>query len=176
MTYCSKACQTQDWLSGGHNLACSKEYADDQEGQFQGRIWPLREPESERAAAKLESLEQNFNMIQLKLFLDNSETILSQARSLGISLCDCVVQFDLRKCPPRVTTKRYSEFLYESPQVRRGFEDTRSKENITCLYFSTIFNGELLASGRAPLILMQKFYPHEWLSKETLKKYIFNLG
>ena len=176
MTYCSRACQKEDWLNG-HNLTfCNKEYTDEQAGQFQGRYLPEFEPESDRNVAKLEALEQNFNMIQLKLFLDNSETILSQARSLGISLCDCVVQFDLRKCPPRVTTKRYSEFLYESPQVRRGFEDTRSKENITCLYFSTIFNGELLASGRAPLILMQKFYPHEWLSKETHKKYIFNLG
>ena len=164
MTYCSNACQKDDWLNG-HNVACNKHYTVEQLGKFQGRCWPLKEPESERAAAKLEALEQNFNMIQLKLFLDNAETILSQASSLDIPLHDCIVHFDFRDCPLSVKVLRYSEF-YESQEERRGFEEGRSKENITCHYFSTIFNGELLASGRAPLIAMQRFYPHEWLAKK----------
>ena len=37
MTYCSKACQREDWLSGGHNLSCCKQhYTHEQAGQFQG--------------------------------------------------------------------------------------------------------------------------------------------
>ena len=127
-----------------------------------GRICPVRGPESERAAAKLEALEQNFNMIQLKLFLDNSDTILSQARELNIPLCDCVVQFDIRYCPPTVEVMRYSEH-YEQPEEVKYFEVGRSKANITCDYISSIFNGELLAPGTTTLIAMQRFYPQEWL-------------
>ena len=58
MTYCSKACQREDWLNG-HNQTSNKEYTDEQSGQFQGRLFPEALPESERAAAKLESLEIN---------------------------------------------------------------------------------------------------------------------
>ena len=39
MTYCSKACQKEDWLNG-HNITCNKPYIDEQSGQFQGRMWP----------------------------------------------------------------------------------------------------------------------------------------
>ena len=139
MSYCSKACQREDWLSG-HNLTCSnKHYTVEQPGQFQGRILPKREPESERAAAKLEALEQNVNMIQLKLFLDNSDTILSQVTSLGFPLRDCVAKFDLRDCPPTVEVIRYSEYCYYSPKEMKCFEDTRSKENMTCIYISWIY-------------------------------------
>ena len=164
MAYCSKACQREDWLNG-HILACNKQYTHEQAGQFQGRIWPVREPESERAAAKLEALEQNFNMIQLKLFFDNSGSILRQARSLAIPLYDCVVHFDLRHCPPTVEVMRYTEH-FEQPERIKCFEDTRSRKNITCIYISSIFNGELLASGVSPFMAMQRFYPQEWLSKK----------
>ena len=165
MTYCSKACQREDWLNGHNLTCCEKHYTDEQAGQFQGRIWPVREPESERAAAKLEALEQNFNMIQLKLFFDNSGSILRQARSLAIPLYDCVVHFDLRDCPPTVEVMRYTEH-FEQPERIKCFEDTRSRENITCIYISSIFNGELLASGVSPFMAMQRFYPQEWLSKK----------
>ena len=165
MTYCSKACQREDWLNGGHNFACNKLVTEEQLGQFQGRCWPVREPESERDAEKLKALEINISMVQLKLFLGNSEAILNQARPLDIPLYDCIVHFDLRKCPLIVKVLRYNEF-YESQEERRGFEEGRSKENITCLYSSSIFIGELLASGRTPVIAMQKFFSHEWLSRK----------
>ena len=163
MTYCSKACQKEDWLNG-HNITCNKPYIDEQSGQFQGRMWPVIQRENEREPAKLEALEKNVNVIQLKLFLFNSNMILSQASSLGIPLYDCIVLFDLGKCPLTVEVQRYSEF-YKSQQERRCFEEGRSKENITCHYFSSIFNGKL-ESGREPLIAMQRIYPQKWLSNK----------
>ena len=164
MTYCSIACQKEDWLSGHNLTCCKKHYTGDQAGVFQGRCWPQTLPESEREAEKLKALEVNMTMIQLKVFLDHSDTIQSQARSLGIPLHDCVVHFDLRKFPLAVEVQRYSEF-YKSQQERRCFEEGRSKENITCHYFSSIFNGKL-ESGREPLIAMQRIYPQKWLSNK----------
>ena len=170
MTYCSVDCQREDWFND-HNLTCyKKHYTLEQIGVFQGRIWPVGEPESERATAKLEALEQNFNMIQLKLFLDNSEAILSQARELNIPLHDCVVQFDIRYCPPTVETKRYTEYGGNSPKEMKCFEDTRSKENITCTYISWIYHGYMDEDGDQPMLLMQKFFPHEWLSTKKTQQ------
>ena len=159
MTYCSKACQREDWLNGHNLTCCEKHYTDEQAGQFQGRIWPVREPESERAAAKLEALEQNFNMIQLKLFLDNSGTILSQARELNIPLHDCVVHFDLRYCPLTVEVIRYTE-RYVQPEQMKCFEETSSKENITCIYYSFFYMGTLGDNGVSPSIALQRLFPH----------------
>ena len=167
MTYCSIACQKEDWLNG-HNVTCNKKFAVEQSGVFQGRCLPVIEPESERAAAKLESLEINITMIQLKLFLDNAETILNRARDLGIPLHDCAVLFDLSKCPPTVKTLSYNE-AFCAPDMKRGFEGSRSKENITCLYWSNIYNGELDKNGGIPILKMQRFFPHEWLSKKVKK-------
>ena len=168
MSYCSKACQREDWLSG-HNLTCSnKHYTVEQPGQFQGRILPKREPESERAAAKLEALEQNVSMIQLKLFLHNSDSILSQARSLGIPLHDCVVLFDLRKCPPTVEVECYTKSC-ESQKEIKSLEDMRSKENITWIYTSWIYHGYMDDDEDQPMLVMQKFFPHEWLSTKENK-------
>ena len=167
MTYCSKACQREDWLNG-HNQTCNKEFAPEQSGQFQGRMWPKTLPESERAAAKLEQLEVNITMIQLKLFLANTETILNQASSLSISLCDCIVIFDLRDYPFKIETKRYT-IRYDSAELEKAFVDSRSKDNITCIYLSNVHNGELEEDGDIPILEMQRFFPHEWLRKKEKK-------
>ena len=164
MTYCSIGCQKEDWLNG-HNVTCNKQYTCERRGLFQGRTWPKTLPESERAAAKLESLEINITMIQLKLFLDNAETILKQARDLDIPLWDCFVAFDLRKCPPTVKTWSYYELL-RAPRVKRGFEGGRSKDNITCIYCSNFYNGEVDKYGNIPRFHMRRFFPHEWLSNK----------
>ena len=118
-------------------------------------------PECERAVAKLKELEVNNTMIQLKVFVDNAEAILNQASSLDIPLHDCVVEFDLRQCPPRVSTRRYTEY-YESPEAIKSFEDTRSKENMTCLYISYYDFGSLEDGA----FVMQRLFPHETLFKE----------
>ena len=167
MTYCSRACQKEDWLNG-HSVTCNMTYTDEQAGVFQGRYLPEFEPESERNVAKLEALEQIFNMIQLKLFLDNSDTILSQARELNIPLHDCVVHFDFRDCPLTVEVIRYTE-RYVQPEQMKCFEETRSKENITCIYYSFIYMGTCGDNGETPSIALQRFFPHAWLSKITQK-------
>ena len=167
MTYCSKACQREDWLNGHNLTCCNKHYTDEQAGVFQGRHWPLREPESERAAAKLEALEQNVSMVQLKLFLANAGIILNQASHLGIPLYDCIVQFDLNYCPPTVVTMNYTEYFVSSKSVK-SFEESRSKENITCVYISNIYNGELDGLESIPKLSMQKLFPCEYLLKESL--------
>ena len=161
MTYCSRACQKEDWLNG-HNVTCNKQFAVESAGQFQGRFWPKTMPESERDAAKMEALEVNITMIQLKLFLDNAETILKQARDLGIPLWDCFVHFDLRRCPPIVKTVNYAE-IYCTPGAKRAFEGSRSKENITCMYNSNFYNREVGEHGNNPYLKMLKFFPLEWL-------------
>ena len=161
MTYCSKVCQKEDWLNG-HNVTCNKQFAVESAGQFQGRLIPRTMPESERDATKLEQLEVNIMMIQLNLFLDERETILKQAGDLGIPLCDCVVEFDLRGCPPFVKTLSYNE-LFGTPGARRAFEDGRSKEYITCIYNSNFYNGEVDEHGNIPYLKMQKIFPLEWL-------------
>lgn len=167
MTYCSKSCQKEDWLKGGHSLTCSIKNCTNAErdwGQLQGRFRPVTIPESEREAMKLEGLEQNINMIQRKLFLDNAESILSQARSLDIPLCDCVVEFDLGYYPLTVEVKRYTEH-FEGEEIK-SFEGTRLKENITCLYASDIYNGSVDQDGKLHYLDMQKFFPHVLLSKK----------
>jgi len=159
MAYCSKACQKEDWMNG-HNVTCCKTYTDETAGQFQGRYIPKEVPSDERAAAKLKEIEINMNMIQLKLFLDNSETILAQAEDLGIPLHDCVVYFHLAYSP-KVTIRSYTE-VYTAPEARKAFEETRSKENIMCAYLSSIY-----AQGLEEDLFMQRFFPHEWLVKQT---------
>ena len=168
MTYCSTSCQKEDWSKGGHSLTCSIKNCTDAErdwGQFQGRFHPVTIPENEREAMKLEGLEQNINMIQRKLFLDNAESILSQARSLDIPLCDCVVAFDLGYYPLTVEVIRYTEYFNSSEEIK-SFEGTRSKENITCSYTSDIYNGSVDQDGTLQDLDMQKFFPHVLLSKK----------
>ena len=156
MTYCSKACQTDDWFNG-HSLTCCKSYTDETAGQFQGRFIPKEIPSDERAAAKLKEVEINMNMVQLKLFLDNSDTILAQAEDLGIPLHDCVVYFHL--CPLSVDVDNYVECFH--PEMRRGFEESRSKKNITCCYDSYISYGD----REWEIVFSRSFFPHEWLTK-----------
>jgi len=48
-------------------------------------------------------------MIHLKLLLDNAEDILRQAKGLDLPFYDCVVCFDLCKCPPTVRVEDYRE-------------------------------------------------------------------
>jgi len=161
MPYCSRACQKKDWLNG-HNVTCCKTFTNELAGRFQGRFQPMVIPIDGRAATKLKELEINLSSVQLKLFLDHSETILSQASSLGIPLYDCIVKFDLIKCPLVVTTHEYPEF-YKTPSLKRGFEESRSKDNITCFFVSCIYNGSLV-EGQIPNLEMQRLFPHEWLS------------
>ena len=71
ISYCSRSCQKDDWVNGGHKVACCKSFTDDQAGRFQGRLAPVSTPENERAAVKLKELETNLNMIQLKLLVNN---------------------------------------------------------------------------------------------------------
>ena len=154
MSYCLRACQKEDWLNG-HSVTCCKSYTAEIVGQFQGRLLPVSVPENERAATKMKELETNLNMIQLKLFLDSSETILAQAEALNIPLYDCDVRFDLRKCPPAVEVSKYTE-------TSLGFDETRSKKNITCIYASSFYFGDS-EEGLA----MQRFFPHEWLVRRS---------
>jgi len=166
MTYCSRACQRSDWLNG-HNLTCCKTITTDNKiGQFQGRLLPITIPSNERDASKLKELEINNNMIQLKVFLDHSSTILEQAKSLNIPLFDCIVKFDLCCCPPEITTLHYSE-CYSSSQ--KHYEASRSTKNITCLYYSFNFIGDVVATSHleqdiATLLAVQRLFPCEWLT------------
>ena len=160
MAYCSRACQKEDWLNG-HNVTCCKTYTHEIAGRFQGRFIPMVIPNKEREASKLKELEVNMNMIQLKLFLSHSEIILNQARALGVSLFDCIVEFDLRDCPLEVTTHKYTD--HDDPELKRGFEDSRSKENITCIFTSYMYDGSLV-KGQIPLLQMQRLFPHKWLT------------
>ena len=114
------------------------------------------------------SLEINIMTIQLKLFLDHSETILRQASSLDIPLWDCVVEFDLRDCPFTIETKRYT-IHYDSAELKKAFDGSRSKDNITCIYWSNVYNGELDEDRDIPTLEMQRFFRHEWLSKKEKK-------
>jgi len=155
LTYCSGACQRDDWLSG-HKLTCNKNPTI---GQFQGRVLPRTMPENERTATKLENLEKNLTMVQLKLFLENTETILNQAISLDVDLCDCVVMFDLRQCPPIIKTEKYSENDWTGSTE---FEMSRSKDNITCIYYSQLLLGEYEHDD----LIMQRLFPHEWLKSK----------
>jgi hypothetical protein len=155
MTYCSRACQKEDWPNG-HKLTCNKPCAYDNIGQLQGRVIPLTIPENERTSIKLEDLEKNLTMVQLKLFLENTETILNQAISLDVDLCDCVVKFDLRHCPPIIKTVKYSENDWTGSTE---FEKSRSKDNITCIYHSRLLLGEYEHDD----LVMQRLFPHEWL-------------
>ena len=67
MTYCSRACQREDWLNG-HNLACNEPYSEEKVGLLP-TINKQFVPGNERDAAKLKELEINITKIQLKLFL-----------------------------------------------------------------------------------------------------------
>jgi len=168
MAYCSKACQRADWLNG-HSVTCyCKTYTVATAGQFQGRFVPHSSPDDERGALKLKELEVNSTMVHLKLFLDHSETILSKAKGLDIPLYDCVAVFNLSQCPPTIEVKKYTDwFDIDTPAEQKGFEETRSKDNITCIYYSQFFNGELDEDGDIPLLLQQRLFPHEWLVKQT---------
>jgi len=169
MTYCSESCQRDDWLNG-HKLTCSKPYAEENGGRFQGRIYPQTVPQNERDAAKLKDLDINMTSIQLKLFLDHSETILDQARSLDISLCDCVVFFDFEYCPPTIYVKSiHDDYYLSSEKEKEGFESTRSTDKITCVYESYIYHGWAEENGQVvPDYQMQRLFPIEWLSKQTI--------
>jgi len=163
MTYCSRSCQRDDWLNGHRYACCNKDTVTP--GQFQGRVLPITIPDNERAAAKMEELEVNNNMIQLKLFLDHSTTILEQAKSLNIPLCDCVVKFDLCDYPPKVTTYHYS-MVYIEPE-KKQYEASRSTKNITCMFYSYNFTGDVTNHSGEPTtkLGMQRLFPFEWLTQ-----------
>jgi len=162
MTYCSRACQREDWLNG-HSVTCCESYSDETAGQFQGRLQPMSVPQSGRAATKLEELEKNQTMLHLKLFLNNSETILSRAKELNLPLHDCAVAFNLSKCPPEVRIGKYSDKIKE--ETRIGFEKSRTKENITCLFYSPLYYGDLRLGEHK--LFQQRLFPHEWLTKKS---------
>ena len=160
VAYCSRTCQREDWING-HKLACCKSYTHENIGTFHGRNWPITAPDDERAGAKMKELEKNLNMVQLKLFLDNSDTILSQASSLNIPLYDCVIMFDLSQCPLAVEVVKYTD-IYEKSEEKREFEESRSKKNITCTYCTDFYSGD--SEDR---VTVQRFFPHEWLKKQS---------
>ena len=172
MTYCSSTCQRSDWRNGHsqacckNDQACCKTATDDNCGQFQGRMMPFSAPEDERAALKFRELEININMIQLKLFLDHSATILEQAKSLNIPLCDCVVRFELRYYPPKVTTHHYSECYVSTP---KEYEASRSQKNISCMFYSYNFTGDVISTHLgepSSMLCMQKLFPWKWLTQK----------
>ena len=105
-------------------------------------------------------------MIHLKLFLDHSETIVAQAKGLGIPFYDCVAVFNLSQCPTTIEVKKYTDW-FDTSAEQSGFKESRSKENITCIYYSQFFNGELDEDGDIPRLLQQRLFPHEWLVKQT---------
>ena len=173
MTYCSRACQKEDW-SNGHKLTCCKTVTIETRGQFQGRLLPEEIPSDERSAAKLEELEMNITSIQLRLFFEGTETILKQAKVLNLPLCDLVVLFDLCICPPTVHALDYNEYFCDNPAEKKGYEASRSKDNITCVYRTyhsnvqsmsrSVNQKQNLCFGEGDCI-MQRLYPHEWLNK-----------
>jgi len=144
MVYCSKSCQREDWLNGGHKLLCSKPFTEENSGQFQGRMWPVAVPKDERAAAKLEKLEKNIKMIQLKLFRESTVTIIIQAKALDLPLCDCIVSFDLSECPPEI-------------EVKRQTWNSQSKDNVTCVFQTYLYN-----EGKVQKHSMQRTVPIEF--------------
>jgi len=168
MAYCSRACQKEDWLNG-HSLTCNKPPIDKQLGLFQGRAWLETVPDCPQTVAKLEELETNLAMIQLKLFLDNSEAILSQAGKLDLPLCDCVVAFNCcRQCPHTITVKKYTEYYGEELD---DFECSRSRENIMCVYYARFYNGESEEDkGQDPNLAVQRLFPHAWLILKQSKE------
>ena len=174
MVYCSSTCQREDWLNG-HSVACCKSYTHENIGTFQGRYQP-DVPEDERAAAKLKEMEKNQTMVQLKLFLDHSDTILSQASSMDIPIYDCVVLFDLRHCPPTIEVKKYTDGFHAFEEKRKGkvFESSRSEENITCLFCSYIYCSHLDNLGYVPTLQLQRLFPCEWLLKQSKEEGIDN--
>ena len=163
MTYCTVACQKEDWLNGGHASSCGKEYTGEQQlCQYQGRTQPRAAPETDREAMKVKELEINVTMIQLKLLLDQSKSILGQARSMNVSLYDAVVIFDLRSYPRTVEVKKYADF-YSSIGRGNWLDDSQSKDNITCIYLSNWFEGGLDNHANVPCLVMQRLFPHKWL-------------
>ena len=121
-------------------------------------------------------------MIQLKIFLECAELIVDLATGLELPLYDLLVLFDLRTCPPGVRVTGYKEYYQNKPKEMNSFENSRSLDNITCIYRSRLFNGELdeaewdesewriQKSGKhnsTTDCIMQRLYPHEWLKKRV---------
>jgi len=168
MTYCSRSCQRSDWLNG-HSRSCCKTITTDANcGQFQGRLVPITIPDNERDALKLEELEINNNMIQLKLFLDHAATILEQAKTLHIPLFDCIVIFDLSCVTPEITTRNYSEIYDDESEGRKRYEASRSMKNITCVFSTYNFIEGLTDHLGEPtaMLAMQRLFPCEWLTQK----------
>lgn len=142
---------------------------------FKVQFRPQQDHKS-RAATKLKDLEVNSTMLHLKMFLDNSNTILTQASSKDLSLYDCVVQFDLRKYPSTIGVLKYTAH-FSTPELKKAFEDTRTKGYITCVYFSCLFNDE--GSGKeVPTFQMQRLFPLQSMVmiKGVMEGNLLNLG
>lgn len=56
---------------------------------------------------------------------------------------------------------------FESVEEREGFEASRSKENITCVYASRKFIGDD-KDGYKPVLSIQRFFSHEWLTNKKV--------
>ena len=67
------------------------------------------------------------------------------------------------ECPATVTIKNYIE-LYDDPELKRDFEDSRSKENITCIYRSCTY-----ISSVCDDLIMQRLFPHEWITAKNTR-------
>ena len=65
----------------------------------------------------------------------------------------------------KVEVKKYTD-VYVRPDLIRWFEESRSKENITCHYYSRIHNVEMGESDANKIMGLQRFFPHKWLMKQ----------
>ena len=98
-------------------------------------------------------------MIQLKLFLDHSGAILRRAEELDLPLHDCVVRFDLRRCPPEITTK-----------VNESRLSNQAKDGVACVYFAHFYSGLFTEAdcekGGLKTVTMRRILPHKWLTSK----------
>ena len=98
-----------------------------------------------------------------------------QAKTLDIPLYDCVVLFDLRECPSVVEVATYTEYFdtyyHHVPEVKEGFEFSRSKENITCVYLSNlcIIKEGLFTDDEPSELWMQRLFPHKMLTNKEVE-------
>ena len=97
---------------------------------------------TERDVDKAESLEGNVIVACNKLFLENTERILQQAKYLGYSILDCVVCIELCHQSPFVKVKLAAGSLLDGLDLRERFDYNRSIGALTCIYKSYVFNGE----------------------------------
>lgn len=120
-----------------------------------------------RVGKKLADLLTNLTMIQLKLFLDNSDDHKPSklVRSSFVRLCGSIC---LQKCPHTITVTKYTEYYGSSAVQLNGYECSRSRENIACVYNACLYNGDSgEVEGKVTKLVTQRLFPHVWLLKQS---------